>query len=193
VKLVAIALTLIMIAIFGSVLLLTYLVLQNSSDEVTYPAAPLEQPNSAPTVYEEKAKENNGANQVANATETQDATQVEKEVSFEDWSGLWELSWEFAEGQWLGPIPMELISDQSGISGDYGLGPIEGVFVNGDFSKAEGKYLNTKTEGELCTSGERGGPFSLTLAKDGSSMEGLWGACGEAATRHWKATRLTSE
>ena len=195
-KPVAIALTLIMIAILGSSLLLPKLVVylgrQNTSEEVTHPAPPREQPNSGPAVNDEKAEEKNAANQDANATETPDATQVEKELSFEDWSGPWELSWEFSEGQWLGPIPMELKSDQSGISGDYGLGSIEGVFVNGDFSKAEGEYTD-KTEDEPCPYGESGGPFSLTLAKDGSSMEGLWCACREVATRHWKATRLNSE
>ena len=115
------------------------------------------------------------------------AAQVQNILSFRDWEGSWDLEWEF-QGKWYGKV-MEVSATQSGITGDYVLGILEGEFVRGDVSRASGTITNVTSTGSTCKSGKQAGFFSLTLAADGRSMAGWWDVCGEGRKWTWKAKK----
>ena len=108
-------------------------------------------------------------------------------LSFHDWEGSWSLQWEY-EGQWY-EKPMTLTADQSGITGEYGLGTVKGTYENGDISTVTGEYTNTSGTGVDCPSGKQTGSFTLNLKRGGKSMEGWWDICGKGTQRRWKAEK----
>ena len=78
---------------------------------------------------------------------------------------------------------------RSGVTGDYGLGTLEGRFNEGDVTTVNGKITNTTNTGTTCRSGKQEGSFSLTLAKDGRSMAGWWDVCSEGQRYKWEADK----
>ena len=108
-------------------------------------------------------------------------------MTFRDWEGAWNLKWEF-DRNWYERVMM-VKAGESGITGDYVNGILEGRFATGDFSKVVGEITNTTGTGTTCASGKQTGSFVLTLAKDGQSMEGWWDVCSEGMKWPWKADR----
>jgi len=191
----------IMIAVLVSALVLAfvgYLWHQKSTQEAARKAAALEEAKATAVVDDEKAKaeadrinkEKIAANRALIGRKILEGkTEAQNVLSFRDWQGSWELRWEFPEGKWQDPVTMSLSSDQSGIRGDYGLGPINGAFVDGDFSKVTGEFTNTSGTGTDCQAGKQGGSFSFTLKNGGRSMDGWWDVCSKGKKYRWQANK----
>ena len=120
-------------------------------------------------------------------TRAAQTTDIERQASFRDWGGVWDLEWQF-DGKWYGKI-LTLKSTPSGIAGDYIVGILEGRFVQGEFSNVTGEITNVTNTGSTCSSGKQSGSFALNLASDGRSMEGWWDVCGAGEKRTWRARR----
>jgi len=174
-----------------------YLWNRKSSEESARQAAALVEEKRLPVANDEKAKaEPNRINKEKIATDQADTrktpeanTQAQDVPSFRDWDGSWHLYYRSSEKEKWEETEMELTSDQSRITGNYGYGTISGHFVDGDFSKVTGEYINTKGTGRDCGHGKQSGRFWFKLTKGGRSMEGKWDVCGEAQQRDWKADK----
>ncbi|MEO5742379.1 MAG: serine protease [Vicinamibacterales bacterium] len=112
---------------------------------------------------------------------------VESGLSPNSWGGVWDLRFEF-QGNWSKRL-LNMEATQSGVTGDYGLGTLEGRFRQGDVTTVNGTITNTTNTGTTCRSGKQEGSFSLTLAKDGRSMAGWWDVCSEGPRYKWEADK----
>jgi len=115
------------------------------------------------------------------------AGEVASGLSSSNWAGVWDLRFEF-QGNWSKRL-LNMEATRSGVTGDYGLGTLEGRFNEGDVTTVNGKITNTTNTGTTCRSGKQEGSFSLTLAKDGRSMAGWWDVCSQGQRYKWEADK----
>ena len=148
-------------------------------------------PTPSPTASGEKAVANPSAASIESPAATQaENTPAERALSFEDWQGKWEL-WIEEKGLSIGPFEMDLKSNQSGVEGNVKAvidGNVQqvsfsGTFVTSDFSEVTAEY--TDETDDSCPEAR----IVFKLEKDGRSMNGFWGPCGEELPTHWKAKK----
>jgi hypothetical protein len=104
-----------------------------------------------------------------------------------NWFGSWLSQWTSSTGWYTGVLNLDY--GTNGISGTYNNGTIEGLYVNGDFSKVRGVWKRTKgNSGGACQYGNF--EFSLSFSfPTGCQIYGWWDYCGTGERWLWNSSQ----
>lgn len=100
------------------------------------------------------------------------------------WLGTWASKWASSKAQYTGALQLD--AGKLGITGTYDSGTLEGTYVNGNFSRIQGKWMRTNGDsGGSCQFGN----FEFNLSNSGDAITGWWDYCGSGERWLWTANK----
>ena len=114
-------------------------------------------------------------------------TTVERPLSSSSWEGAWNLRFEF-QGNWS-KRPLNIEATQSGVTGDYGLGTLEGRFGKETSLQSTAQSRTRRTPAQPVGRANRRARFRSLWQRIGRSMAGWWDVCSEGHKWAWEADR----
>lgn len=105
-----------------------------------------------------------------------------------NWAGQWFSQWASSTGAFYTGV-LNLDYGTNGISGTYNNGTIEGLYLNGDFSKVQGVWKRTRGDsGGACQYGNF--EFYLSASSStGCQINGWWDYCGTGERWLWTSSQ----